>query len=115
MNAKPDDIQRLSHVLEAIERINRFTKNMDFKGFQENEMAQFAVIKNFEIIGEATYQISDDLKDKYPDVEWRKISAFRHILVHEYYQVDMVIVWNARQERIIELKDQIEEIIEKEK
>lgn len=115
MTARPDDMQRLSHILEAIARINRFTNNMDYKKFQENEMAQFAVIKNFEIIGEATYQLSSDLKDKYPDVEWRKIAAFRHILVHEYYQVDMAIVWNAKEERMVELQNRIEEIIEKEK
>jgi uncharacterized protein with HEPN domain len=115
MSAKPDEVQRLSHILEAIERIYRFTEDMDFQKFKENEMAQFAVIKNFEIIGEATYQLSSELKDKYRQVEWRKIAAFRHILVHEYYQIDMAIVWNAREDRLEELKNQIEAIIEKER
>ena len=114
MSERPDDIQRLNHILEAIERINRFTENMNFDEFSGNEMAQFAVIKNFEIIGEAAYQISDDLKENYSGIDWRKITAFRHILVHEYYRVNMEIVWNAKEERIKELKAQVERIIEKE-
>jgi len=78
MSAKPDDIQRLAHILEAIERIERFTDGMNFDDFQAHEMAQFAVIKNFEVIGEAAYQISNELKLSYSAVEWRKIEAFRH-------------------------------------
>jgi len=112
MSAKPDDVQRLSHIIEAIDRINRFTENMDFQAFQANEMAQFAVIKNFEIIGEAAYQISSDLKDKYVEIEWRKIEAFRHVLVHEYYKIDMAIVWNAKENRLLDLKISVEDILE---
>jgi len=114
MSAKPDDIQRLAHILEAIERIERFTGDMNFEDFQAHEMAQFAVIKNFEIIGEAAYQISNELKVNYSNVEWRKIEAFRHILVHEYYRIDMMIVWNAVEERIIDLKIEIEAILKSE-
>lgn len=110
---KPDDKQRLEHVIEAISRIKKFTEGLSLEEFKENEMAQFAVIKNFEIIGEAVYHISDELKDKYPEIEWRKIAGFRHVLVHDYYKVNLSIVWNAKEERIDELKKQVNKILKK--
>ncbi|MCB0553789.1 MAG: DUF86 domain-containing protein [Phaeodactylibacter sp.] len=113
MSAKPDDRERLVHILEAIGWISKFTQDMDFETFAENEMAQFAIIKNFEIIGEAAYHLSVDIKDENPEVEWRKIIAFRHIRVHDYYQINLQIVWNAREGKLQILRKQIEHILDK--
>jgi len=95
MNAKPSEKERLEHIIEAIDRILKFTNGMTVTEFYDNEMAQFAVIKNF---------------DQHDEVEWKKIMAFRHILVHDYYKIDLEVVWRAIQNKIINLKTQIEEI-----
>ena len=112
MSAKPVNKERLEHIIEAIDRIFRFTEKMTFEAFMENEMAQFAIIKNFEIIGEAAYQIGNELKTSNPEIEWRKITAFRHLLVHDYYKINMEIVWNAKQNKLENLKMQIEDILD---
>lgn len=112
MSAKPDDRERLNHIIEAIDRIKRFAGGMDFEAFSKDEVVQFAIIKNFEIIGEAAYHLTDEIKKENPEVEWKKIMAFRHILVHDYYKVNLEIVWKARENKIDELRKQIEEILE---
>ena len=111
MKNKPSLSERLTHIIEAIDRIKRFTAKMDVNDFTANEMAQYAVIKNFEIIGEACYHLPNDFKDQYPHVEWRKITTFRHILVHDYYKINMEIVWNTIENRLDELKSQIRAIL----
>ena len=88
MSAKPSEKDRLNHMLEAIDRIFRFSEGLDYEGFSKNEMAQFAIIKNFEIIGEAAYHLSRELRESNVAIEWRKIIAFRHILVHDYYKIN---------------------------
>lgn len=113
MSARPDDRERLEHILQAITWIRKFTRGLDFKTFAENEMAQFAIIKNFEIIGEAAYHLSEEIKHENPDVEWRKIIAFRHILVRDYYRINLEIVWNAREGKLEGLRRQIERILKK--
>lgn len=112
MSAKPDDKERLNHIIEAIDRIKRFTREMDYEEFSKDEVIQFAIIKNFEIIGEAAYHLTDEIKGENPEVDWRKIMAFRHILVHDYYKVNLEIVWKARENKIDELRNQIKEILE---
>lgn len=75
-------------------------------------MAQFAIIKNFEIIGEAAYQLPRDFREANSTIEWRKMIAFRHILVHDYYKINTAIVWNAIVYRLEELKRQIEVLLD---
>lgn len=111
MRARPDDQERLNHIIEAIDRIKRFTGEMDYEAFSKDEVAQFAIIKNFEIIGEAAYHLTDEIKRENPDVEWKKIMAFRHILVHDYYKINLEIVWKARENKIDELRKQIKRIL----
>ena len=110
MSEKPDDLQRILHMQEAIDRIIRFSHSLDYESFLQNEMAQFAIIKNYEIIGEAAYHLSPELRDEYPEIEWRKIMSFRHILVHDYYKINSAIVWNA-QRKLEELGAQLERIL----
>ena len=111
MSDKLSDRDRLEYMVEAIERIFRFTKQLRYQEFVLNEMAQFAIIKNFEIIGEAASHLSKELKENSPHIEWRKIIAFRHILVHDYYKINPRIVWNAIEQKLGGLKKDLEEII----
>ncbi|MCB9346062.1 MAG: DUF86 domain-containing protein [Lewinellaceae bacterium] len=68
--------------------------------------------KNFEIIGEAAYHLTDEIKGANPKVEWKKIMAFRHILVHDYYKINLEIVWKARENKIDGLRNQLIEILD---
>ncbi len=113
MSARPDDLERLTHIVDAINRIKRFTEKMPVEEFLKDEVTQFAVVKNFEIIGEAAYHVSDETKKIYHEIEWEKVMAFRHFLVHEYYRVSMKIVWNTRSSKIDMLRDQISNILNK--
>ncbi|MEM6698192.1 MAG: DUF86 domain-containing protein [Bacteroidota bacterium] len=112
MREKPTDQQRLQHMLEAIDRIHNFTDELSYDDFANSEMVQFAVIKNFEIIGEAAYQINKELKMKYAEVQWKNIQGSRHILVHDYYRINVEIIWKAKDNSLTDLKTQIERILE---
>lgn len=112
MKEKPSKEDRLNHMVEGIDRIFRFVEGMDYEGYLENEMAQYAIIKNFEIIGEAAYQLPKEYRLANEEkIEWRKIMGFRHILVHDYYKINKEIVWNTIHDRLHELKDEIIKLI----
>lgn len=112
MREKPRDRERLRHIIEAIDNIYSFTDKMDYATFAKNKMAQFAVVKNFEIIGEAAYHITHELRNDAPNIEWRKIIAFRHILVHDYYSINLETVWRAKEAKLSNLKAQINRLLE---
>ncbi|MEZ4773139.1 MAG: HepT-like ribonuclease domain-containing protein [Bacteroidia bacterium] len=112
MNAKPSERERLIHIVKAIDRIFRFCDTLTYETFSQDEMAQFAIIKNFEIIGEAAHQLSVELREKNNHMEWRKIIAFHHILVHDYYKINTVIIWNAIENKLRDLKRNIEKMLE---
>lgn len=114
MNVKPSDQERLEHIIEAIDRIFRFRDQLSYSDFLDNEMAQFAIIKNFEIIGEAAYHLTKELRGRYDRIEWRKVIAFRHILVHDYYKINTEIIWNAIENKLMNMKVEIENILEEE-
>ena len=71
----------------------------------------FAIVKNIEIIGEASYMLSLDFKDTHPDTNWKVIVAMRHFLVHGYYQVDPEEVWNVIEQDLQPLKEQVEKYL----
>ncbi|MCR9102428.1 MAG: DUF86 domain-containing protein [bacterium] len=114
MYVRPSSNDRLLHILEAIDRIMRFQENLTYEAFSENEMAQFAIIKNFEIIGEAAYQLPEEVRASNRIIEWRKVIAFRHILVHDYYKVNTRIVWNAIESKLPDMKLEIVQMLEEE-
>jgi uncharacterized protein with HEPN domain len=105
------DKARLLHILDAISEIGDYIQDLDFEGFFRASMPRFASIKQLEIIGEAANYISSALREKYPDVEWKKIIALRNILIHEYFGVDAKIVWDIIKEDIPNLKISIEIIL----
>ncbi|MCL2510682.1 MAG: DUF86 domain-containing protein [Bacteroidales bacterium] len=95
MREKIKDKGRLEHILESIDYVTEFIDGIEFEDFLKNKMLQFAVVKNLEIIGEASYKLTNDFRDNHPEIEWKKIIAMRHILVHGYYDTDETIVWNT--------------------
>lgn len=106
------DKGRLEHILEAIGKIQEYTKGVQSKEEMESDpMRKHATIYNVQIIGEAIYKLSQEFKANHPNTPWRMIEKSRHILVHDYYQVEMSILWSIITEDITPLKEQVQEYI----
>jgi uncharacterized protein with HEPN domain len=84
-----DDSIYLEHVAKALQKISDYIQNKTEKDFLEDSIIQDAVIRQFEIVGEATKRISKELKEKYPDVPWKWMSGMRDVLIHDYIDVDI--------------------------
>jgi uncharacterized protein with HEPN domain len=102
----------LEDILEATIKILSYTREMDFDDFLKDEKTIDAVVRNFEIIGEAANRVPEDFKSDHPEIEWRRIIGFRNRIIHEYFGIDYKLVWKIRNENISELKDFIEQAIE---
>ncbi len=89
MKDKEGDKIRLLHILDAIKEIESYLIDNDFEEFARNSMMRFACIKQMEIIGEASNQISEDIKNKFSDIEWQQIIGMRNVFVHEYFGIDI--------------------------
>ncbi len=114
MPARPTDIDRIQHMINAIEKIFSYTEEVGFEGFMGSDLVQDAVVKNFEVIGEAAYKITSEFKEQYEHIEWSKIQGLRHVLVHDYYMINPEILWNTKEEHLHRLLIDLEEIIESE-
>ena len=111
MRERVRDKGRLEHILQAIDKVFEFSSGVKREEFQKDSILYFAIVKNIEIIGEASYMLSLEFKDSHPDTDWQVIIAMRHFLVHGYYQVDPEEVWNVIEQDLQPLKDQILEYI----
>jgi uncharacterized protein with HEPN domain len=98
---------RIQDILNAINKIQRFTAEMTFEQFEKNAMAIDAVIRNFEIIGEAANHIPVKIQQEYPQVPWRQMISMRNSLIHEYFGADNSVVWETIQDYLPGLKDQL--------
>ncbi|OHD55764.1 MAG: hypothetical protein A2Y33_14090 [Spirochaetes bacterium GWF1_51_8] len=107
-------INLLEDIIESCNRIVHFCLGLDYKGFIVDIKTQDAVLRNFEIIGEAVKVIDKAIKRKYPDVQWKRIAGFRDVLIHHYFGVNWDSVWETVRKDIPVLQLQVNEIIEKE-
>jgi uncharacterized protein with HEPN domain len=112
--SKRGDKEFILDMLIACKNILEYTKDMDFDRFSRSQMVIDAVMRNIEILGEATKNVSDKLKSKYPEIEWRKISGTRDRIIHFYFGIKLEIVWDIISTHIPNLKRQLENIIKKE-
>lgn len=94
MSKNRSDKLLIEDMLESALRISRYTKGMSYDDFLENDMVIDAVIRNFEIIGEASNRFDDEFKLNNPAIEWRRIRGFRNRIVHDYFGIDYQIVWD---------------------
>jgi len=100
----------LDDLIEAGKAILSYVDNISFEEFKTDRMRQSAVIREFEIIGEAVGKLPDELKMSSPDVAWQDIKDFRNLLAHEYFGVDLEIVWQVVQTDLPALIRQVESL-----
>ena len=98
----------LKDIITSIEKIKSYTENRDIN---TDPMALDAVIRNLEIMGEAVKKIPDDIKAKFPEIQWRKIAGLRDILIHDYFGIDIEVVVDIIENKIPVLERQIRELL----
>jgi uncharacterized protein with HEPN domain len=102
----------LEDILEAGNKILSYTAAMSFDDFANDDKTIDAVVRNFEIIGEAANRIPENFKTNHPEIEWRRIVGFRNRIIHEYFGIDYETVWKIKNENIPELIDYIRQAID---
>ncbi len=98
----------------AMERISEYIDGYDFDRFKKDFKTVDAVVRNFEIIGEASKNLSDEIKDKYDDMPWQEMYYLRNKVTHEYFGIDYDIIWDVAKNYLPENKIQIDKILSKE-
>lgn len=112
---KRDYVMFLEDIIDSTEKMEKFVDGLNLEKFKEDEKTIFAVIKAFEIIGEATKNIPARVKNKYKEVPWRQMAGMRNVLIHEYFGVNMNRVWKTIKEDMPDLKNKISKMLEESK
>ena len=102
-------------MLQAIERICRYTKGKNFEDFIADDMMYYAVVKNIAILGEASNMLTVELRQAHPKTPWKQVNGMRNYIVHEYFQVDNNVVWDVITNDLPVLEQQIKEYLTEEK
>lgn len=109
MSKRPTDLL-LNDIRDSIDRIQEYTEGMSLEDFSKHQMAIDAVTRNLEIMGEAANRLPDEFKEQHSNVEWYKIVGLRHRIVHEYFGVDLEIIWQILRKDLAELRTSLSQI-----
>jgi len=107
-------LQYLDDILESIGNIEEDTTGISCEEFSGDRRRRDAVIRNFQVIGEAIKKLPDELKERYPDTDWKKIAGFRDVITHVYFGIKDTILWDNATNKLPGLKKEIRHIIKSE-
>lgn len=110
--SRREELWLLNDIFNAGKKIIRFSEGMNFQQFMEDERTQDACIRNFEIMGEASKYISEETRIANPENSWRKMAGYRNLLIHEYFGVNLEIVWDIIENEIADTINFIQLMIE---
>jgi len=96
---------RIDDIIEAIDKIERYTRGIDFDKWQQDEKTVDAVIRNIEVIGEASSHLPIEIQEQYKDIPWSMMKGIRNVVAHEYFGIDLEIVWKTVKEDLPALKE----------
>jgi len=101
----------IKDILDCIDKIEKYVKGLSFEDFTKNKMVIDAVVRNFEIIGEAAKNISSEVKARYNKIPWKEMAGMRDKTIHEYFGVDLKIIWKTIKQSLPALKKAIKVIL----
>ncbi len=107
-----DDRAFLLHIRDALREVREFVDGEDYESFLENRMVQNAVMRSFEVVGEAARRVSLEFREAHPEVPWRLTGDFRNKLIHGYFALDLEVIWKTATEDAPMLLAQIEGLVE---
>jgi uncharacterized protein with HEPN domain len=112
MTSRPARI-RLEDLRQAMARVRQYTTGLTYAEFIKDEKTMDAVLRNLEVVGEAARSIPEELRGRYPDVEWHRMIGLRNIISHEYFGVDMQIIWEVATRNVPETEPLVADMLER--
>ncbi len=112
---KREFILYLEDMFQSMQRIEEYLGDLDFRKFKMTYMVVDAIIRNFEIIGEASKNIPTKIQEKYPEIPWRKMYGLRNLIAHEYFGIDYEMIWEIAKNNLPQNRNDLAIIIEEEK
>lgn len=108
---KKEPIFFLKDIENSLNKIFKYTQGISYNEFIENDLVKDAVERNFEIIGEAVKNLSDDFRNQYPNIPFKQVAGMRDKLIHDYFGIDYEILWKTIQDKLPQFKSEIDELI----
>jgi uncharacterized protein with HEPN domain len=106
-----DDRLFLLHIRDSLREVREFIEGESYESFSENRMVQNAVIRSFEVVGEAARRVSPEFREAHPEVPWRVMGDFRNKLIHAYFGLELEVIWKTATEDAPVLLERIERLV----
>jgi uncharacterized protein with HEPN domain len=110
-SGKKDNAVYIEHMLDSILRIDEYVESKEL--FYDSHLVQDAVVRNLQVMAESSQHLSEEIKNKYPDIPWDDISGFRNVLVHDYLGIDLDVIWSVVEQELPGLEKVLNKIYSK--